>query len=191
MKGNEAIAHAAIRFGFDGYFGYPITPQSEVLETLEELMPWETTGMVVLQAESEVAAINMVYGGAAAGKAVLVAVTFTFCPAITQLFTVTVMPAACTASILLPPICSTAARISASTKPNLHFFLLFILVSLYFFLRYVTNIFPFCRNRFVASFIPTLYTVPVCGSITTMFISLKPITSIALSFSSSARTGMS
>ena len=71
MKGNEAIAHAAIRFGFDGYFGYPITPQSEVLETLEELMPWETTGMVVLQAESEVAAINMVYGGAAAGKAVM------------------------------------------------------------------------------------------------------------------------
>lgn len=71
MKGNEAIAHAAIRFGFDGYFGYPITPQSEVLETLEELMPWETTGMVVLQAESEVAAINMVYGGAASGKAVM------------------------------------------------------------------------------------------------------------------------
>ena len=71
MKGNEAIAHAAIRYGCDGYFGYPITPQSEVLETLEELMPWETTGMVVLQAESEVAAINMVYGGAAAGKAVM------------------------------------------------------------------------------------------------------------------------
>lgn len=71
MKGNEAIAHAAIRFGFDGYFGYPITPQSEVLETLEELMPWETTGMTVLQAESEVAAINMVYGGAASGKAVM------------------------------------------------------------------------------------------------------------------------
>ena len=71
MKGNEAIAHAAIRYGFDGYFGYPITPQSEVLETLEELMPWETTGMTVLQAESEVAAINMVYGGAASGKAVM------------------------------------------------------------------------------------------------------------------------
>lgn len=71
MKGNEAIAHAAIRYGVDGYFGYPITPQSEVLETLEELMPWETTGMVVLQAESEVAAINMVYGGAASGKAVM------------------------------------------------------------------------------------------------------------------------
>ncbi len=71
MKGNEAIAHAAIRYGCDGYFGYPITPQSEVLETLEELMPWESTGMVVLQAESEVAAINMVYGGAAAGKAVM------------------------------------------------------------------------------------------------------------------------
>ncbi len=70
MKGNEAIAHAAIRYGADGYFGYPITPQSEILETLEELMPWESTGMVVLQAESEIAAINMVYGGAACGKAV-------------------------------------------------------------------------------------------------------------------------
>ncbi len=71
MKGNEAIAHAAIRYGADGYFGYPITPQSEVLETLEAEMPWETTGMVVLQAEREVASINMVYGGAAAGKAVM------------------------------------------------------------------------------------------------------------------------
>ncbi len=71
MKGNEAIAHAAVRYGVDGYFGYPITPQSEVLETLEALMPWETTGMVVLQAESEVASINMVYGGAATGKAVM------------------------------------------------------------------------------------------------------------------------
>ncbi|MDE5625174.1 MAG: 3-methyl-2-oxobutanoate dehydrogenase subunit VorB, partial [Muribaculaceae bacterium] len=71
MKGNEAIAMAAIRYGCDGYFGYPITPQSEVLETLEAEMPWETTGMVVLQAESEVASINMVYGGAATGKAVM------------------------------------------------------------------------------------------------------------------------
>ena len=71
MKGNEAIAHAAIRCGADGYFGYPITPQSEVLETLADLKPWETTGMVVLQAESEVAAINMVYGGAGSGKMVL------------------------------------------------------------------------------------------------------------------------
>ena len=68
MKGNEAIAHAAIRCGCDGYFGYPITPQSEVIETLAELKPWETTGMVVVQAESEVAAINMVYGAAGAGK---------------------------------------------------------------------------------------------------------------------------
>ena len=67
MKGNEAIAHAAIRIGVDGYFGYPITPQSEVLETLAEQKPWETNGMVVLQAESEVAAINMVYGGAGSG----------------------------------------------------------------------------------------------------------------------------
>jgi 2-oxoglutarate ferredoxin oxidoreductase subunit alpha len=68
MKGNEAIAHAAIRCGTDGYFGYPITPQSEVIETLSVLKPWEQTGMVVLQAESEVASINMVYGAAGAGK---------------------------------------------------------------------------------------------------------------------------
>lgn len=71
MKGNEAIAHAAIRYGTDGYFGYPITPQSEIMETLMELQPWETTGMVVLQAESEIAAINMVYGGAGCGNAVM------------------------------------------------------------------------------------------------------------------------
>ncbi len=71
MKGNEAIAHAAIRCGCDGYFGYPITPQSEVLETLAAEKPWETTGMVVLQAESEVSSINMVYGGAASGKKVM------------------------------------------------------------------------------------------------------------------------
>jgi 2-oxoglutarate ferredoxin oxidoreductase subunit alpha len=71
MKGNEAIAHAAIRCGCDGYFGYPITPQSEIMETLMEEKPWETTGMVVLQAESEVAAINMVYGGAGCGKKVM------------------------------------------------------------------------------------------------------------------------
>lgn len=71
MKGNEAVAHAAIRCGVDGYFGYPITPQSEILETLMAEKPWETTGMVVLQAESEVAAINMVYGGAGTGKRVM------------------------------------------------------------------------------------------------------------------------
>ncbi len=71
MKGNEVLAEAAIRCGCDGYFGYPITPQSEVMETLMERRPWEETGMVVLQAESEVASINMLYGGAAAGKKVM------------------------------------------------------------------------------------------------------------------------
>ncbi len=68
LKGNEAIAHAAIRCGCDGYFGYPITPQTEIIETLAELKPWETTGMIVLQAESELAAINMIYGGGGTGK---------------------------------------------------------------------------------------------------------------------------
>jgi 2-oxoglutarate/2-oxoacid ferredoxin oxidoreductase subunit alpha len=71
MKGNEVIAEAAIRYGCDGYFGYPITPQSEIMETLMMRKPWEETGMVVLQAESEIAAINMVYGGAGCGKKVL------------------------------------------------------------------------------------------------------------------------
>ncbi len=71
MKGNEAVAEAAIRAGLDAYFGYPITPQSEVLEYLMLEKPEERTGMVVLQAESEVAAINMVYGAAGTGKRVM------------------------------------------------------------------------------------------------------------------------
>jgi 2-oxoglutarate ferredoxin oxidoreductase subunit alpha len=71
MKGNEAIAEAAIRAGADGYFGYPITPQSEILEYFMQANPYEKTGMIVLQAESEIAAINMVYGGAACGKKVM------------------------------------------------------------------------------------------------------------------------
>jgi 2-oxoglutarate ferredoxin oxidoreductase subunit alpha len=71
MKGNEVLAEAAIRCGCDGYFGYPITPQSEIMETLMERQPWNETGMVVLQAESEVAAINMVYGAAGSGKKVM------------------------------------------------------------------------------------------------------------------------
>ncbi len=71
MKGNEALAEAAIRAGVDAYFGYPITPQSEVIEHLMNERPEERTGMVVLQAESEIAAINMVYGAASTGKKVL------------------------------------------------------------------------------------------------------------------------
>jgi 2-oxoglutarate ferredoxin oxidoreductase subunit alpha len=66
MKGNEALAEAAIRAGCNGYFGYPITPQSEVLEYLVE--EGRQRGMVVMQVESELAAINMVYGAAGAGK---------------------------------------------------------------------------------------------------------------------------
>jgi len=69
MKGNEALAEAAIRAGADAYFGYPITPQSEVLEYLSREAE-KRTGMVVLQAESEVASINMVYGAAGTGKKV-------------------------------------------------------------------------------------------------------------------------
>lgn len=68
MKGNEAVAEAAIRAGADAYFGYPITPQSEVMEYLMAEKPHERTGMVVLQAESELAAINMIFGAASAGR---------------------------------------------------------------------------------------------------------------------------
>ena len=71
MKGNEAIAESAIRHGVDGYFGYHITPKSEVLEHLALENPIKTTGMVVLQAESETASINMVYAGASCGKKVM------------------------------------------------------------------------------------------------------------------------
>jgi 2-oxoglutarate ferredoxin oxidoreductase subunit alpha len=71
MKGNEAFAEAVIRAGCDAYFGYPITPQSEVMEYLASQQPQKRTGMVLLQAESEIAAINMVYGAAGTGKRAL------------------------------------------------------------------------------------------------------------------------
>lgn len=70
MKGNEALAEAAIRAGMNAYFGYPITPQSEVIEYLTEEMP--KRNFLVLQAESEVAAINMVYGASGAGARIMI-----------------------------------------------------------------------------------------------------------------------
>jgi len=69
MKGNEALAEAAIRAEIDAYFGYPITPQSEILEYLEREIP-KRHGLV-LQAESEIASINMIYGAAGAGARVM------------------------------------------------------------------------------------------------------------------------
>jgi 2-oxoglutarate/2-oxoacid ferredoxin oxidoreductase subunit alpha len=69
LKGNVAIAEAAIRAGVEAYFGYPITPQTEMLEHMSKRMP--ELGRVFLQAESEVAAINMVYGAACTGKRVM------------------------------------------------------------------------------------------------------------------------
>ena len=69
MKGNEALAEAAILAGCRHYFGYPITPQTEVAEYMAKKMP--KIGGVFLQAESEIAAINMVIGAAAAGKRVM------------------------------------------------------------------------------------------------------------------------
>ena len=70
MKGNEAIAEAAIQAGCDAYFGYPITPQAELLEWMARRMPEE--GRVFVQAESELGAINMALGAAATGARVLV-----------------------------------------------------------------------------------------------------------------------
>ena len=69
MKGNEAIAEAAIRAGCRHYFGYPITPQTEIAAYMAKKMP--KIGGVFLQAESEVASINMVYGAAATGARVM------------------------------------------------------------------------------------------------------------------------
>jgi len=69
MKGNEALAEAAIRAGIKGYFGYPITPQSELLEYMSAHL--NDRGGVFIQAESEVAAINMVYGAAGCGERVM------------------------------------------------------------------------------------------------------------------------
>jgi len=68
-KGNYAMAEAAVRAGLEGYFGYPITPQTEILEYLSKRMP--ELGRVFVQAESELAAINMVYGAAATGARVM------------------------------------------------------------------------------------------------------------------------
>jgi 2-oxoglutarate/2-oxoacid ferredoxin oxidoreductase subunit alpha len=69
MKGNEAIAEAAVRAGCRHYFGYPITPQTEIMHYMARRMP--EVGGTIVQAESEVAAINMVYGASAAGARVL------------------------------------------------------------------------------------------------------------------------
>ncbi len=69
MKGNEALARAAILAGCDGYFGYPITPQSELLEYMARELP--KAGGVMIQAESELAAISMVYGASGAGGRVM------------------------------------------------------------------------------------------------------------------------
>ena len=69
MKGNEAIAEAAILAGCRHYLGYPITPQTEVAAYMAKRMPME--GGTYLQAESEIAAINMVYGASSAGARVM------------------------------------------------------------------------------------------------------------------------
>jgi 2-oxoglutarate ferredoxin oxidoreductase subunit alpha len=69
MKGNEVIAEAAVRAGCRHYFGYPITPQTEIMHYMAKRMP-EVSGVMV-QAESEVAAINMLYGASAAGARVM------------------------------------------------------------------------------------------------------------------------
>ena len=71
LKGNEAIGEAAIRAGTDAYFGYPITPQTEIMEYMIDQSTKGLTDTVILQAESEVAAINMVYGAASAGRRVM------------------------------------------------------------------------------------------------------------------------
>src|SRR4030067_365788 len=69
LKGNNAMAEAAVRAGVQAYFGYPITPQTELLEYMSRRMP--ELGRVFIQAESELGAINMVYGAACTGARVM------------------------------------------------------------------------------------------------------------------------
>ena len=69
MKGNEALAEAAIQAGCKYFFGYPITPQNEIPEYMSKRLP--EIGGVYLQAESEVAAVNMIFGGAGTGERVM------------------------------------------------------------------------------------------------------------------------
>ena len=69
LKGNQAVAEAAVRAGLQTYFGYPITPQTELLEWLAVRMP--ELGRAFVQAESELGAINMVYGSACTGARVM------------------------------------------------------------------------------------------------------------------------
>ena len=69
LKGNVAIAEAAVRAGINAYFGYPITPQTELLEYLSARMP--ELGRAFVQAESELGAVNMVYGAACTGARVM------------------------------------------------------------------------------------------------------------------------
>jgi len=71
LKGNEAFAEAAVRAGCEGFYGYPITPSTEFLEYMAKRMP--ELGRAFVQAESEVAAVNMVYGAACTGKRVMTA----------------------------------------------------------------------------------------------------------------------
>ena len=80
MKGNEAIAEAAIRAGCKNYFAYPITPQSEVAEYLVKRLP--EVGGVFLQGESEVAVVYMIYGAAGTGERVM---TTSSSPGISQI----------------------------------------------------------------------------------------------------------
>ena len=75
MKGNEALAESALRAGCRFFFGYPITPQTELAAYMSKRM--EKVGGTFLQAESEIAAINMVYGAAAAGARVMTCLLYT------------------------------------------------------------------------------------------------------------------
>ncbi|MFA6716688.1 MAG: 3-methyl-2-oxobutanoate dehydrogenase subunit beta, partial [Victivallaceae bacterium] len=71
LKGNEAVIYGALLAGCDSYFGYPITPASEIAHTAAQLFP--RLGRVFLQAESEIGAINMVLGAASTGRRTMTA----------------------------------------------------------------------------------------------------------------------
>ena len=113
MKGNEAIGEAAIRAGCLHFFGYPITPQSEVPEYLSKRLP-EVDGKYI-QAESEVAASNMIFGSAGVGIRVL---TSSSSPGISLMAEGLSYIAACSLPVVVSTSCEPAQGWAASSRPR-------------------------------------------------------------------------
>ena len=148
-KGNEAIAEAAIRGGCECFFGYPITPQSEVPEYMSVHLP--AAGGVFVQSESEVAAINMVYGAAGTGKRTM---TSSSSPGISlKQEGITYLAAAELPCADPPHAHSVNPSIAAVTSANVFlYFIIFLLLFSYLMIWYFMVIYTFVSFRFFVFF---------------------------------------